>query len=418
MEHKNKSITKWSIAVCCAFMVMISLGFGSSTKSLFPDEIAKYLNMDRSLVSLNESCRYIATAVVNIFFGTLISKYGAKKLVCAGFVSLVASMLLFAYADSIFTILVAGTLLGVGFSWTTTTMVGYIVNLWYPERKGTIMGIILASNGLGGAIAISLAGSFIDPETIGSYRNAYKMIACVFAVTLILLMIFFRDKNQETDNVCDKKSESVEKHCEGLEFCELWRKPFFILSLVCIFFSGFILQGTTGISAMHFKDVGIDYSAVKGILSFSSLLLAFSKFFTGYMYDKRGLRFSATSCCAFASLSAILLAVTKDNELGFSLAIAYSVISNFALPLETVMLPIYASDICGSRSYNKALGLYVSVNTAGYAASAPLMNICYDVFGSYDIALVASAVVMIIVLILLQYVISASNKEQKKYAIL
>ena len=409
---KSNSIYKWSVVVCCCLMVMVALGFGSSTKSLFPDEIARDLGLDRSVVSLGESCRYIATAIVNIFFGKLILKFGAKKLIFAGFVSLIASMTIYAYAQGILAILIAGTLLGIGFSWTTTTMVGYIVNIYHPKRKGTIMGIVLASNGLGGAIAISLAGAFINPDVVGSYRNAYKMIALVFAATLLLLLIFLRDEkksNTRADNTSYDKNTDV----RGLEFHELWRKPFFILSLVCIFFSGFILQGTTGISAMHFKDVGIDYSAVKSILSFSSLLLAFSKFFTGFIYDKKGLRISVTVCLILASISAILLALTKENNLGFALAIAYSIISTLALPLETIMLPIYAVDLCGTRSYTQVLGIYVSVNTAGYAVSAPVMNLCYDVFGSYNIALIASAIVMSAVLIIIQYVISASHKAQK-----
>jgi len=126
---------KWVTIGLCFLMVMISLGFGSSTKSLFPDEIAKDLGVERSLVSIGESCRYIATAIVNLFFGVLIAKFGAKKLICAGFVSLIASMLLYSFANGLILIYVAGTLLGIGFSFTTTTMVGYVVGIWCSENK-------------------------------------------------------------------------------------------------------------------------------------------------------------------------------------------------------------------------------------------------------------------------------------------
>lgn len=415
MKTKSKKIGyEWVIVILCCFMVMMALGFGSSTKSLFPDEISKALGVERSLVSLGESARYIATAIVNVFFGMLVAKFGAKKLICAGFISLISSMLLYAYAENIPTIIVAGALLGIGFSWTTTTMVGYIVNIWHPERRGTIMGIVLASNGVGGAIAIELAGSLIDPTVTGSYRTAYKMIAAVLAATLIVLVIFLREKKPEGDRASTAKRRSRGRNWEGLDFSVLVRKPYFWLALVCIFFCGFILQGTYGIVAMHCKDVGIDYSAVRALLSFGSLLLSLAKFLSGFIYDKLGLRFSVNMCTVVAVASAVILMFVDGSPRGFVLAVLYSVVSQFALPLETVIIPIYASDLCGRRAYNKALGIFVSVNTAGYAVSAPVMNLCYDVLGSYVPALAVSVAIMIGVFIILQFVITAAHKEQKK----
>ena len=92
---------KWITVALCFLMVMISLGFGSSTKSLFPDEIAKALGVERSLVSIGESCRYVATAVVNLFFGVLVAKFGSKKLVLAGIFSLTSAMVIYSVAKNL-----------------------------------------------------------------------------------------------------------------------------------------------------------------------------------------------------------------------------------------------------------------------------------------------------------------------------
>jgi len=409
---------KWVTIGLCFLMVMISLGFGSSTKSLFPDEIAKDLGVERSLVSIGESCRYIATAIVNLFFGVLIAKFGAKKLICAGFVSLIASMLLYSFANGLILIYVAGTLLGIGFSFTTTTMVGYVVGIWCSENKGTIMGAVLASNGIGGAIAIQLAGGLIDPNSPGSYRNAYLMIAAVFAAVVLILMIFFKDKPKNSEltqaPVSKEKTKNRGQDWIGIEFSQAIRKFYFWGALICIFFSGFILQGSHGIVAMHFKDVGIDYGAVKGLLSFSSLILASAKFLAGFVYDKKGLRFASSFCTFIAIATTFLLAFIKGNDVGFILAVVYSVVSPFALPLETIMLPIYALDLFGNKSYAKILGIFVSVNVSGYALGGPVMNLCYDIFGTYVPALIIVSCVMLIVFVLLQFVISAAHKEQKR----
>lgn len=412
---------KWVSVALCFLMVMISLGFASSTKSLFPDEIAKDLGVERSLVSISESCRYIATAVVNLFFSLLVTKYGPKKLIGAGFLSLIAAMLLYSYASDLLLIYLAGTLLGIGFSFTTTTMVGYVIDLWCAENKGTIMGAVLAANGLGGAVAIWAAGGLIDPAVTGSYRAAYRMIALVLFVTMVVILAFFRDKKRDTYLLSDQHREGEKKKkrgkdWEGLPFSVAVRRFYFFFIVICIFFSGMILQGSSGIVAMHLKDVGIDYGAVKALLSFGSIILASAKFLAGFLYDRFGLRVTATFCNAMAVLSVFCLAFIKNDSLGFTLALVYTVISQFSMPLETIMLPLYASDLFGHRSYVPALGIFVSVNTAGYAVGAPLMNLSYDLLGSYVPALIAVGSVMTVVLLLLQVVITLAHREQRRIA--
>lgn len=405
---------KWVTIALCFLMVMVALGFASSTKSLFPDEIAKDLGVGVSLVSIGESCRYIATAVVNIFFGALIARLGPKKLIISGYIALVSSMLLYAFAENLLLIYIAGILLGIGLAWTTTTMVGYVVGIWCSENKGTIMGAILASNGLGGAVAIQLAGSLIDPEVVGSYRAAYRMIAIVLAVTAVVILLLFRDKPRERTiapvAATKKKARGVD--WVGISFSEAARKWYFWGALVCIFFSGMILQGTHGIVAMHYKAVGVDYEAVKAMMSFGSLLLASSKFLTGFVYDRAGLRVAASTCTLIAVVSSFMLVFVDNTPLGFGMAVAFTVIGQFALPLETIMLPIYASDLFGERSYSDVLGVFVSVNTAGYAIGAPLMTLSFDLLGSYVPALYIVGAIMAGMFVLLQFVISSAHKER------
>lgn len=415
-KNRKKFDYTWIIIILCFLMVSITLGFASSTKSLFPDEIAKDLGTKRSLVSIGESCRYIATAVVNIFFGFSILKFGAKKLILAGLICVSGSMFLYSIANNLLVIYIAGTLLGVGFSWTSTTMVGYVVGVWCSKNKGTIMGLVLASNGLGGAIAVQIVGGIINPDVVGSYRSAYRLIAIVIACLSVIMLLFF--KNKPKNHVLTETEKSTKKKrgqdWVGIEFNEAIKKFYFWGTIICVFFSGMILQGSHGIVAMHYKDVGIDYSKVKALLSFGSLILASAKFIIGFIYDKKGLRTTANICTVIAILTTFQLAFIKGNELGFILAVMFAVVSQFAMPLETIMLPIYASDLFGQKSYAKILGLIVSANVAGYAVGSPVMNLCYDIFNSYVPALYLVGGIMIGVLILLQFVISSAHKEKNK----
>ena len=147
---KKRFDYKWVVIAVCFALIMITLGFCSSTKSLYLDVVTKKLGIDRSLFSLNDTCRFVANAIVNLFFGALVMKFGTKKLMLAGICCLTGSMVCYATANTLLMFYLGGVLLGIGFSWTGTTMIGCVINKWCKENRGTIMGAVLAANGFGG----------------------------------------------------------------------------------------------------------------------------------------------------------------------------------------------------------------------------------------------------------------------------
>ena len=410
--EKRKFNYKWVIIALTFLMVFTVLGFCSSSKGVYLDAITSALNIDRALFSINDSIRYVSTAIVNIFFGYLITRFGAKKLIVAGFIALIGSTICYATAENIFVFYVGGFLLGVGLSWTTTTMVGYVINKWCKKNNGTIMGVVLASNGIGGAVAISLLEQFIEAPNFG-YRTAYWIVVGILSVVLVLCFIFYRDPKAGEEEIGVQGKKSEERVWVGIELSKATKKKYFYVACICIFLTGFVLQGITNVANAHIKDVTGDYSLANTITSLSLIVLACSKFLVGFIYDKKGLRLTATICSCAAVLVTFVLTFIGKTPYPAILGILYAVVSSVALPLETIMLPIYAGGLFGEKSYNKILGIFVSVNTAGYALGAPAINLCYTLTGSYEIGFIVSAFIMMAVIVALQFIISSAQKERR-----
>ncbi len=418
LTQKRKMSYTPVIIGLCFLMVFTCLGFCSSTKSYFIVPVTEDLGISRSLYSFNDSCRFVATAVVNIFFGTLINRFGPRKLIAAGFVSLALSAVVYSMAINVFMIYLGGCLLGVGLSWTTTTMVGSVVNRWCFSKKGTIMGAVLAANGLGGALATQIVCPVIESGKNG-YRTAYIVIALVLAGVGTLITFLFRDKPKDGQDNNHDSSKHKKKTAayEGLEYSKAVRMPFFYGAAMCVFVTGLVLQGITGVVKAHFSDVGLNEEYVMNIMSIHWIALAVFKFLTGVIYDKFGLRVTTTVCCTTSVTVMVLLVLCTNSVQGMIFAAIYSIFAGLALPLETIMLPIYAGDLFGEKSYNQVLGLFVSVNTAGYALGAPLINACYDIFGSYKNGFIIGAVLMTAVIIGINIVISHAHNLRKKLEI-
>ena len=264
--EKKKFDYKWVIVVLSFLMVMICLGFCSSPKSLFIAPITQAIGINRSLFSINDSVRFITTAVINVFFGTLINRFGMKKLVGAGIICLILSQLVYSFATNIFVFCIGGVLLGLGLSWTTTTMVGAIINKWCRESKGTIMGAVLAANGIGGATAIQIITPVIESGVYG-YRNAYRLIAVALSVLFVFIMIFFKNnpEKEEEDGavkVSVKKKKSKSHEWSGIEYRNAVKMPYFYCALICIFLTGLALQSVSGVAAAHMLSEGKKYTEI------------------------------------------------------------------------------------------------------------------------------------------------------------
>ncbi len=411
LAKRKKLDYKWVVVGVCFLTVMITLGFCSSTKSLYLDVVTKKLGIDRSLFSLNDTFRFVANAIVNLFFGTLVMKFGTKKLMLAGILSLTGSMVCYATANSLFMFYLGGVLLGIGFSWTGTTMIGCVINKWCKENRGTIMGAVLAANGIGGAIAIQLLSPIIEAGG-ESYRNAYLISGLAVLFVGVLLLIFMREapKFYTSSVPVHKKKKGRGEPWPGIPYARAKATPYFYVALVCIFFTGFCLQGITGIAKAHMRDVGLTAEYVAYAMSFHSLALAGFKFLTGIIYDKFGLRFTTSMCSITASAVMLLLALITNSPAGMAIAMIYSIFSSLALPLETIMLPIYASDLFGEHSYEKVLGIFVSVNVCGYALGSPAVNLCFDLVGTYKPILFVCSAIMLTVTVIMQFVVSKAHK--------
>ena len=304
---KESPCYKWIIIAICFLIEFLALGFCSGTKKLFLGPITAALGFERSLFGFNDTCRYVFTAGIALFFGPLVKRFGTKKLILFGFASLILSMTCYAAADNILLFYVGGSLLGIGLGLTTSTMVTAIIRAWCKgPHTGKILGLVLGANGIGSAVATMVLSPIIASSAFG-YRKAYFLIVPLLAVTGILASIFLSDPPD--GSVTPQKKKARGQRWAGIDYSVIRRKPYFYAALLGVFLTGMILQGASSVDKAHMIDVGLDETFVTGILSMGSLILTCGKFLTGACYDRFGLRVTMLVCDVLAVLTMLTLAI-------------------------------------------------------------------------------------------------------------
>lgn len=411
-ENGRKFHYAWVIFGISILMVFTALGFCGSTRPLYLAAITNNLGIPRGLYAVGTSMRYIITALVNLLFGRAVLRLGPRRMVAMGFGSLVCSCLVNSFSTHVVGFYVGELLMGVGLAWTTTTMVGYIVEKWFTSKKGTIMGFVLAANGLGGAAATQILSPVIYGSDSG-WRNSYRIAAVILVSVGVVVVFLLRNAPAEKNLTPLGDGSSVKKkrgrEWEGIDYGLLKSRKYYYVCLLCVFLTGMLLQSLVGITSAHMQDRGLTPELITTALSIHSVALTIAKTLTGINYDKFGLRITMLICGVCGVVSILLLAFVSNGAMG----IAAETISSFALPLETIMLPLIASEVFGRKAYGQLIGQIVAVNNVGYAAGSLLMNVCYDIYGTYTGVMTAMAVLLVVVAVAMQMVISAAHRERK-----
>ena len=422
--QKRKFDYKWVILASCFLMEFICLGFCSSNAGLYTGAVTKNLDIPRSLYSIGSSIRYVVQVVVAMFFGTLIQKFGPKKMVALGLGSLTASVLIRSVATNIVHIYIGFALWGLGIVFSGGTMASTIVRRWFHQDIGKYTGIVMSANGIGGAIAAQIISPIINNGQADGYRKAYLLSGILTLVVSIIVLLCLRNNPADgpASTEVGKKKKARGAIWTGIEFSEVKKKFYFYLTFLFIFLTGISMQSVGTISVVYMEDLGFNARFVATTATVSSLVLTFAKIFMGFTYDKKGLRFTlvfSQLCVIIGFLLKATLNMSGVGTLGMVCAMTATILGTIALPLETVMIPLISNDLFGTASYDKVLGIFYSANSLGLCLGSPLCDLYRDLTGgSYASCYWFFIGMMVLVLVGFQFIIRAAHKDKRKILVL
>lgn len=411
---KSRLDYKWVILVVCFLMEFICLGFCSSNAGLFTVPITDALHIDRLTYSYWSSIRYIVQVFVALYFGTLVNRFGIKKMVFVGLCSLIGATTLRAVGTNILYFYIAGVLHGVGIIFVGGTMASTIVRQWFKQDVGKYTGIVMSANGIGGAIAAQIVSPIINNGETFGYRKAYLLSAVITLAISVVILVFLRDTSGDGPVVAGKQKKMPKKGTlwVGIEYELVKKKPYFYIAAALIFLTGISLQSIGSITIVYMTDLGISPAFIATLSTIGSLTLTFSKLLVGATYDKWGLRVALLMCQLSALATFILKGALTNSPIGLVFAATATILSNIALPLETVMIPLMTNDLFGSASYSKVLGIFMAMNSLGLCLGSPLGELFRRITGDYRSCFWFFGIVLVAVIVSCQFVLQSANKQK------
>lgn len=181
----------WVVAAV-VFLVLITTAGVRSTPGVLIVPLEKEFDWDRATISLAVSVNLVLYGLVGPFAAAIMAVLGVRRTVL---ISL--SVLSIGVATTVFMkeawqlILLWGVVVGGGTGMTAMVLGATVVERWFVERRGLVLGILAASTATGQMIFLPLFAILVRDQ---GWRSVVLLISGVIALIIPVVAIFLRER--------------------------------------------------------------------------------------------------------------------------------------------------------------------------------------------------------------------------------
>ena len=360
---------------------------------LFLIPIATEFGWPRAGVSFVLLIIAIAGAIGYPIVGRMIDRYGARPVILTGNVLFAASVASVSLAEaSRIQFYSAYALIGITAAIPSSVMFTKVIAGWFDQRRGLFLGI---AGGLGNGIGAALSPLFVY-ALISSYgwRAGFQGIgAAIILIGFPVLYLLLRDPPQ---GVSRSATEHLEKTA-GLSLTEALRTTTFWIILAAIALGAGCMTAIFAHVVPMLLDRGVPARQATTVLVTFSLVTAGWQIGMGYMLDRIPRPWIAAPFYLLALAGLILLESTSS----YPLLLLSGLLMGLGLGTEYGVLPYFLSRYFGTRHYGAISGSMYGVIVLTQGLTPFLMDLVFDVTGTYDIAIIAICIGLVLGAILI-----------------
>lgn len=401
---KQKYFYKYIILGACFLLMAFPFSIINSIHSLFITPVTKEFGFSNTSFSLLFTISALTVAIASPVVGKLMNLLPLKLTMSIASLLAGFGFIAYGFCTKLYSFYLVAIFVAIGMTGLTTLPVSLMITNWFPEKKGTALGIAFAGIGTGSFFFMQIVSRIISKK---GYAFSYLLLGgLILLVTLPISLCIVKKappEKEESSSKSSKKDKIMKTKRKGLP---LGRTFFYFLA--ALFLIGMTISGTkvhvqpyldvTGYNAIHNANVG-------STIAFFSL---FGNLVAGYLFDRFGIRKAVLIYGSLNFLSTICLMFIGINWISFLFAACFGLALN--LP---GLLPSYGvTALFPDHEYSTTLGFTNSIFTIGSSIGPTLTGFFADhILGYRGAWLFYSIAVVSYVFILLRMLKNQRNNQ-------
>lgn len=357
----------------CALLYFSVSGIAVNCRGVFFTSMAASFGVSLSRLTLYILISGIASAVLMNPMCALFQKQPTIRVLLPFTLIHTGALVLMGCTDSLPFFYVVSTVQGILNGFLVYYPIQYAIGNWFPDRKGTLLGLVLMTAGLAGTLMNPVLEFFIRSW---GWRKAFIAAAGLIGVLSVFPAFVIRKDPGETGDLPVKAGGGAAKKGpaprRGLDRAGL-TVPLIVMIAVISLFAGLSQQ----------------YPAIAETLGrrsrFGALLVSAAmignmicKPLFGISNDRLGIAKTVTFSMLAGALGVLGTATGRD-----ALMLIGSFLFGVYMPMETVAPPLmfeaYFTEAVKARVYPHVCSVIIIVSSV----SQPFLSLTYEVFGSY-----------------------------------
>lgn len=415
-QTNNK--TRYALIIIGTCLLNIITYFTSTAVSLFYNPVCGDLGFNAAALKVYYTISMFAGLLTCPFImKSLFPKMGARKMILSlGTVGGIAYLAM-GFCNQLWQWYVLAVIVGLCLSSVIGTLANILINMWFLDKTGTVLGVATAMTGVAGIVFSSPLGAIVS----NNWRSGYFFVGgIILAIIWISGLLCIRNSPQE----CGIAPYGLEKYMEkqqaaagqkvvlkGMTMSNAMKTASFWLFFIGNVVFGF-LPAFTQSSVGFFMEQGFELTEAAGFLAWMSGALIVWKLALGWLADKVGGKnaFLIALVISFVGFALQLLVGASSSVVPYVFIICYACAISTISVLNTVCI----RDMFGTLDLQGILPVVGISAGVSNAVCVMLWEVLYNVTGSYTLCamLAAASIVIFAVFIIFAYKGTKAEKFQ------
>jgi len=390
-------------------LLMIGLLLISGANYFFASSIAVYagiISTSGAYAGMLTSSFYFGSVGMRLINGTLVQKYGARRLMMAGAFLCFFACAAHNYAGTVIVLAAFRVIHGIGYSVFSTasgTAASYIVP---PKRLSEGMGYYTIGNVLAMALGPAAALAIVSEETAAQFHRLFTTAACICAASFVLALMMKPDPDHFAQNGGHEmraEDERLPKTYLGFEKGVML--PVVISFLMSYSYAPVIVYLTAYGLRKGWTDVGFAFTMyAAGLLS--------SRLIAGKISDRRGPDHVMYPAYACGILALVMIAQCPNVFVLY----AAMLILGFCVGAYNPQINVFCISRCSKERRGTATAAFNGACDLGLALGSTAAGFMTERIG-YPATYMFSSFTCFLAMVIYSFTLSDIHRNKKKAAV-
>jgi predicted MFS family arabinose efflux permease len=179
----------WRIVAVCFLLATFGWGLGFYGQSVYVAELQRARGWPTALISAGTTFFYLFGALLVVFVGEAVRKYGPRICLVAGTLAMAAAALAIGAVREPWQLYLADAVLAFGWAGTSLAMITNTISLWFDSKRGMAISLALNGASFGGIVGVPLLVMLIGHIGFASAMYAAAGAMLVLLVPVILQLV-------------------------------------------------------------------------------------------------------------------------------------------------------------------------------------------------------------------------------------